>query len=427
MRPAPCSFGESLPERFFECAETDLKEADLLIIFGTSLKVELLASLGAHCLPPLTYSHLTTAPHVSPPLPSLPQVQPFASLVGLVRDDVPRLLINREQAHQIAASLPFCASLPSCASLRAWREDPLTQTHPHLPNPSHPSHPSSVPPLPLPPPPHWQVGTDEQPIIKHLGFIDDRALDFSEGWQYRDACYLGDCDTAVAHLAELLDEAHAATQAAAAAGLAAAVLTAAAARAEEEDEVARNEGEDEPRSIGGGWAQALRSRLAAQPPPQPRMPPPDQLEPVERASDSRASVSPGPEAAMSDDAAVAGGVAGTGTMAAGTMAGSAAAVMGEMASAAGAPGTSAESAPTQPPPAPLPSPALASAGPALPPVQVGLPGAAPPSAASSAASSSSSSASASALASSAGAPPNLMPQASPDVVTSPEHKARRVE
>ena len=54
--------GEPLPERFFQLAESDLRECDLLIILGTSLKVH-----------------------------------PFASLVGLVADDVPRLLINREQ------------------------------------------------------------------------------------------------------------------------------------------------------------------------------------------------------------------------------------------------------------------------------------------------------------------------------------------
>ena len=52
-------------------AESDLGECDLLIILGTSLKV-----------------------------------QPFASLVGLVREDVPRLLINREQVFARRAATP---------------------------------------------------------------------------------------------------------------------------------------------------------------------------------------------------------------------------------------------------------------------------------------------------------------------------------
>ena len=62
VKPDIVFFGEQLPERFFQLAEVDLAECDLLIILGTSLKV-----------------------------------QPFASLVGLVKEDVPRLLINREQ------------------------------------------------------------------------------------------------------------------------------------------------------------------------------------------------------------------------------------------------------------------------------------------------------------------------------------------
>ena len=116
VKPDIVFFGEQLPERFFELADSDLRQCDLLIILGTSLKV-----------------------------------QPFASLVGHVREDVPRVLINREE-----------------------------------------------------------VGTDEQPILKLLGFIDDRALDFSEETRYRDACFLGDCDAGVKELAVQMDEAFAA-------------------------------------------------------------------------------------------------------------------------------------------------------------------------------------------------------------------------
>ena len=67
VKPDIVFFGEQLPERFFELAESDFRQCDLLIILGTSLKV-----------------------------------QPFASLVGLVDDDVPRLLINREKVDKLA-------------------------------------------------------------------------------------------------------------------------------------------------------------------------------------------------------------------------------------------------------------------------------------------------------------------------------------
>eukprot|EP00966_Prymnesium_polylepis_P171630 3968264-Prymnesium_polylepis.1 len=56
-------FGEQLPERFFSLASSDFPDCDLLIVMGTSLKV-----------------------------------QPFASLTSRVAPNVPRLLINREQA-----------------------------------------------------------------------------------------------------------------------------------------------------------------------------------------------------------------------------------------------------------------------------------------------------------------------------------------
>ena len=61
VKPDIVFFGEQLPSRFFDLAREDLPAADLLIIMGTSLKV-----------------------------------QPFASLAGRVRRTTPRLLINRE-------------------------------------------------------------------------------------------------------------------------------------------------------------------------------------------------------------------------------------------------------------------------------------------------------------------------------------------
>ena len=53
-------FGENLPSRFFRLADEDFAKCDLLIVMGTSLLV-----------------------------------QPFASLIGRVKNEVPRLLINR--------------------------------------------------------------------------------------------------------------------------------------------------------------------------------------------------------------------------------------------------------------------------------------------------------------------------------------------
>lgn len=62
VKPDIVFFGESLPKRYFELAHTDLPQADLLLVFGTSLKV-----------------------------------QPFASLVRHVADSCPRVLVNRER------------------------------------------------------------------------------------------------------------------------------------------------------------------------------------------------------------------------------------------------------------------------------------------------------------------------------------------
>ncbi|PIO74522.1 transcriptional regulator, Sir2 family, partial [Teladorsagia circumcincta] len=63
VKPDIIFFGENLPKRFFQCAISDFPKCDLLLIMGTSLVV-----------------------------------QPFASMVNEVSEDVPRLLINKEQA-----------------------------------------------------------------------------------------------------------------------------------------------------------------------------------------------------------------------------------------------------------------------------------------------------------------------------------------
>ena len=61
VKPDIVFFGESLPSRFFQLLNDDFAKCDLLLVLGTSL-----------------------------------QVQPFASLIGKVPNECPRLLINRE-------------------------------------------------------------------------------------------------------------------------------------------------------------------------------------------------------------------------------------------------------------------------------------------------------------------------------------------
>ncbi|CAH0400328.1 unnamed protein product [Chilo suppressalis] len=63
VKPDIVFFGESLPERFQRCLQEDFERCDMLIIMGSSL-----------------------------------EVQPFASLIDMVPDWCPRLLINRERA-----------------------------------------------------------------------------------------------------------------------------------------------------------------------------------------------------------------------------------------------------------------------------------------------------------------------------------------
>ncbi|XP_066064871.1 LOW QUALITY PROTEIN: NAD-dependent protein deacetylase sirtuin-2-like [Chamaea fasciata] len=65
VKPDIVFFGENLPPRFFALMESDFEKVDLLLIMGTSL-----------------------------------QVQPFASLIGRVPTNTPRLLINKEKTGQ---------------------------------------------------------------------------------------------------------------------------------------------------------------------------------------------------------------------------------------------------------------------------------------------------------------------------------------
>ncbi|CAK1583406.1 unnamed protein product [Parnassius mnemosyne] len=63
IKPDIVFFGESLPERFQRCLQEDFQQCDMLIVMGSSL-----------------------------------EVQPFASLIDMVPEWCPRLLINRERA-----------------------------------------------------------------------------------------------------------------------------------------------------------------------------------------------------------------------------------------------------------------------------------------------------------------------------------------
>jgi len=74
IKPDIVFFGENLPVRFFESSQEDFKHCDLLLILGTSLKV-----------------------------------QPFAGLVNKVTKNTPRVLINREKAG--ASSTPLLENL----------------------------------------------------------------------------------------------------------------------------------------------------------------------------------------------------------------------------------------------------------------------------------------------------------------------------
>ncbi|TKY87698.1 hypothetical protein EX895_003279 [Sporisorium graminicola] len=74
VKPDIVFFGESLPSRFFRCIP-DLKQADLLIVMGTSL-----------------------------------QVQPFASLIDAVPPTCPRVLINLERVGELASSDGYTGS-----------------------------------------------------------------------------------------------------------------------------------------------------------------------------------------------------------------------------------------------------------------------------------------------------------------------------
>jgi NAD-dependent histone deacetylase SIR2 len=78
VKPDITFFGESLPARFF-AARSQVPEADLVIVLGTSLTV-----------------------------------YPFAGLPGLVRRDVPRILINRDRVGDFGSGRDDVLVLGEC-------------------------------------------------------------------------------------------------------------------------------------------------------------------------------------------------------------------------------------------------------------------------------------------------------------------------
>lgn len=87
VKPDITFFGESLPTRFQECVQDDFQKCDMLIIMGSSL-----------------------------------EVQPFASLIDLVSDSCPRLLINREKA---GVRSPILKTLGVCGDGLNFDDDPI--------------------------------------------------------------------------------------------------------------------------------------------------------------------------------------------------------------------------------------------------------------------------------------------------------------
>ncbi|WKX93633.1 hypothetical protein Q1695_011135 [Nippostrongylus brasiliensis] len=88
VKPDITFFGENLPKRFFQCAISDFPKCDLLIIMGTSLVV-----------------------------------QPFASMVNEVSDEVPRLLINKEKAGRAGAVERAMGVQGLCYGMKENRRD----------------------------------------------------------------------------------------------------------------------------------------------------------------------------------------------------------------------------------------------------------------------------------------------------------------
>lgn len=90
MKPDIVFFGENLPPRFFLCVEKDIKQCDLLIIMGTSLVVHPFASLVDKYV--LNYQC-----EIKLVLILMNNELKTCLQFSRIKDDCPRLLINREK------------------------------------------------------------------------------------------------------------------------------------------------------------------------------------------------------------------------------------------------------------------------------------------------------------------------------------------
>ncbi len=96
IKPDIVFFGEALPSIFFDAQDDDFETCDLLIVMGTSLSV-----------------------------------RPFADLVSMPHDHVPRLLINREvvgpfkhpSARDVCLTGDIDEGVKKLASLLGWEKD----------------------------------------------------------------------------------------------------------------------------------------------------------------------------------------------------------------------------------------------------------------------------------------------------------------
>lgn len=99
VKPDVVFFGEDLPQEYFLHSK-DFPKADLLIIMGTSLQVNVFnldsdITVAFHAFCEQLNHERRYCISEKKPNTNMFQIEPFASLVNTVRSTVPRLLLNR--------------------------------------------------------------------------------------------------------------------------------------------------------------------------------------------------------------------------------------------------------------------------------------------------------------------------------------------
>lgn len=232
VKPDIVFFGEQLPARFFDLAEPDFAQCDLLIILGTSLKVRLTTSSSAASEPlPRPRLHELSACHLA-------QYRCTRSpLLSALCETTCRGCCSTESRWARTANLSSrCSGSSTGVRLTLTRYDRTIRT-------------TSMALLMF-----WQyyprkclancVLASAQPVPK-------RARVHWQATRYRDVCFIGDCDQGLRELAAHLDRLAAE----------AAVVATEAAPSKEAMAMAGQFSGD------GGWMAALDRRLAEQPPP----------------------------------------------------------------------------------------------------------------------------------------------------------------